>query len=67
MTLVPELLNVLSGILQEAFGGTTQLVVPLKEVVFGLLIVVFLMFEPLGLAEIWRRIKSFFLLWPFSY
>jgi branched-chain amino acid transport system permease protein len=67
MTLVPELLNVLSGILKDIFTGTTQLFIPLKEVVFGSLIVLFLIFEPRGLAEIWRRIKAFFLLWPFSY
>jgi len=67
MTLIPELLNVFAGFLMYAFTGTTQLFIPLKEVVFGLLIVMFLIFEPLGLAEIWRRIKAFFLLWPFSY
>jgi branched-chain amino acid transport system permease protein len=67
MTLVPELLNVSSGILRGIFPGATQLLIPMKEVVFGALIVIFLIFEPLGLAEIWRRIKSFFLLWPFSY
>ena len=67
MTLVPEVLNVLSAALKEMFPGTTQLFIPLKEVVFGSLIVIFLIFEPLGLAEIWRRIKAFFLLWPFSY
>lgn len=67
MTLVPELLNVLAGILQETFSGATQIFIPMKEVVFGSLIVLFLIFEPRGLAEIWRRIKAFFLLWPFSY
>ncbi|MEJ2024468.1 MAG: branched-chain amino acid ABC transporter permease, partial [Deltaproteobacteria bacterium] len=66
-TLVPELLNVLAGALKDIFAGTTQLFIPLKEVVFGALIVFFLIFEPRGLAEIWRRIKVFFLLWPFSY
>jgi branched-chain amino acid transport system permease protein len=67
MTLVPELLNVLSGVLRGVFPEAAQLLIPMKEVVFGSLIVIFLIFEPLGLAEIWRRIKSFFLLWPFSY
>ena len=67
MTLVPELLNVLSGMLKDVFTGTTQLFIPLKEVVFGSLIVIFLIFEPLGLAEVWRRVKAFFILWPFSY
>ena len=67
MTLVPEILNVLSGALVESFKLSSQVFIPLKEVVFGSLIVVFLIFEPLGLAEIWRRVKAFFLLWPFSY
>lgn len=67
MTLVPELLNVVAGTLKDMFPGMTQLFIPLKEVVFGSLIVFFLIFESRGLAEIWRRIRSFFLLWPFSY
>ena len=67
MTLVPEILNVLSGMLKNVFPGSMQLFIPMKEVVFGGLIVGFLIFEPLGLAEIWRRIKVFFRLWPFSY
>jgi branched-chain amino acid transport system permease protein len=67
MILTPEMLNVLSSALSEMIPGMGQLFIPMKEVVFGALIVLFLIFEPLGLAEIWRRIKAFFLLWPFSY
>ena len=37
----------------------------IRQVVFGLLIVGFLIFEPHGLAEIWRRVRRFFHLWPF--
>jgi len=67
MTLVPELLNVLTGSTKHLFPGLDQLFIPLKEVIFGALIVSFLIFEPHGLAEIWNRIKNFFGLWPFSY
>jgi branched-chain amino acid transport system permease protein len=67
MVLTPELLNTLSSALSEMIPGVGQLFIPMKEVVFGALIVLFLIFEPRGLAEIWRRIKAFFLLWPFSY
>ena len=67
MTLTPELLNVVSSALKEMIPRIGQLFIPMKEVVFGSLIVLFLIFEPLGLAEIWRRIKNFFLLWPFSH
>ncbi len=42
-------------------------IAPLREFIFGLAIVLFIIFEPRGLAEIWRIIKSSFKLWPFSY
>jgi branched-chain amino acid transport system permease protein len=67
MVLTPEVLNILSTALSEMIPTVGKLFIPMKEVVFGALIVLFLIFEPLGLAEIWRRIKAFFLLWPFSY
>jgi len=34
---------------------------------FGLIIIFFLLIEPLGLVEIWRRVSTFFKLWPFRY
>ena len=34
---------------------------------YGLLIVLFLLLEPEGLVGIWRRIRSFFELWPFKF
>ena len=42
-------------------------IAPLREFVFGLAIVLFVIFEPKGLAEVWRIIRSSFRLWPFSY
>jgi branched-chain amino acid transport system permease protein len=67
MTLIPEILNYLSEIVKLYAPGKEEIFVPMKEVIFGLLIVLFLIFEPLGLAEIWNRVKNFFKLWPFSY
>ena len=32
---------------------------------FGLVMILFLLFEPLGLVGIWRRVQNYFLLWPF--
>lgn len=34
---------------------------------YGVLIIVFLIFEPLGLYGIWLNVKSYFRRWPFSY
>jgi branched-chain amino acid transport system permease protein len=33
---------------------------------FGVVMILFLIFEPLGLVGIWRRIQNYFLLWPFK-
>jgi branched-chain amino acid transport system permease protein len=34
---------------------------------FGLVMILFLVFEPLGLVGIWHRVQSYFLLWPFMH
>lgn len=64
-----EILGVATEILMnlETFSGSSISIAPLKEFVFGLTIVLFIIFEPKGLAEIWRIIRSSFRLWPFSY
>lgn len=38
-----------------------------NNLLFGVFIVVFLLLEPLGIANIFRRVKAYFLTWPFSY
>jgi branched-chain amino acid transport system permease protein len=67
IVLVPEMLNVLTGMGKHLFPSLGMLFIPMKEVLFGVLIICFLVFEPHGLAAIWHRIKNFFSLWPFSY
>jgi len=47
--------------------GFAITVAPLREFVFGLAIVFFVIYEPKGLAEVWRIVRSSFRLWPFSY
>ncbi len=34
---------------------------------FGLVMLLFLMFEPLGLVGIWRRMQNYFLQWPYKH
>jgi branched-chain amino acid transport system permease protein len=67
MTLVPEFLKNTLGLLAHQFPKAMSYLFPMQEVVFGLLIVVFLVLEPHGLAEIWRRVKDYFRLWPFEH
>lgn len=39
----------------------------LEAILFGLLIVFFLIFEPLGLYGLWIRVRNYWKAWPFSY
>lgn len=45
----------------------TAIELGLGPVVFGVILLGFLLLEPLGLAKIWERVKSFYRLWPYSY
>lgn len=45
----------------------TNLATALKPLSFGLVIVLFLMFEPRGIANWWRIARSYVKLWPFRY
>lgn len=67
MTLVPDLLRVVATSLSGAFPALIGLIVTLREAIFGLLIIFFLIFEPDGMAARWRTIKAYWKLWPFSY
>lgn len=68
MTLLPEFLKVLmEENLVRMFPGAIGAVPHINNILFGLIIVVFLIFEPHGLAEIHRRVKKYFKLWPFAY
>ena len=67
MTMVPEVLKLIVSALPAALVGenATLVLSPVRTIVFGLMIVLFLIFEPHGLAEIWRRTRRLFHLWPF--
>jgi len=55
------LINTLPG------TGPGLSVFQLNQVLYGLLIIGFLIFEPLGLYGIWIRIRNYWKGWPFTY
>jgi branched-chain amino acid transport system permease protein len=69
ITLLNEALRFMTGILMNSglFSTSELNIAPLREFVFGLAIVLFILLEPRGLAELWRIIRSNFRLWPFAY
>jgi len=44
----------------------SSIVFAVNYTAFGLVMILFLVFEPQGLVGIWRRVQNWFLLWPFK-
>ncbi len=68
ISLLDELVTQLSPALQSAFPnilpGFTSGIAPM---LFGLAIILFLIFEPRGLEHRWQLFKAAYRFWPFSY
>jgi branched-chain amino acid transport system permease protein len=67
ITIIPQVLQAATASLQPIIPKLSSYFEFAKEIIFGVLIVVFLIFEPHGLSAVWARIKASFNLWPFSY
>lgn len=69
ITILNEVLRYTTGALMNVgvLANMGLNMAPLREFVFGLAIVLFILLEPKGLAELWRILRSNFRLWPFSY
>ncbi|BCS89640.1 branched-chain amino acid ABC transporter permease [Pseudodesulfovibrio sediminis] len=67
ITLLPEVLNGVANGLGAFFPDVTQYIVALREGVFGLVLILFLIYEPEGLAHRWKLIKAYWKLYPFAH
>ncbi|MDV6012086.1 branched-chain amino acid ABC transporter permease [Haloechinothrix sp. LS1_15] len=67
MITLPALITRVGQDLQGTLPGIAEKLPAVQVVVFGLVIVLFLIFEPRGLARIWQRIKDYVRFWPFRY
>jgi branched-chain amino acid transport system permease protein len=67
MVLLPEVLRIPTEILSNIYPNIFAIFGTLRELVFGLVIILFLFFEPDGLAARWHTIRGYWKLWPFSY
>jgi branched-chain amino acid transport system permease protein len=65
LKLLDELVTIVGPILSAAVAA--QAAASLALITRGLVIILFLIFEPRGLAHRWGMIKAYFRLWPFSY
>lgn len=67
--LLPIFLNQFLTFLGDAAGFyvSSGITAGVESLIFGALVIIFLVTEPLGLAKLWNNIKDYFRLWPFSY
>jgi branched-chain amino acid transport system permease protein len=65
LTFLPYLVDsFMKGLGVTLSGGSVN---GLHSIIYGALILLFLLFEPLGLAAIWYRIRNTAMLWPLKY
>jgi branched-chain amino acid transport system permease protein len=71
VVLMPRLIETFAGSLpfiSTTVGGSGILnVFQLQRLLFGAMIVLFLVLEPRGLFGVWIRVRNYFKAWPFSY
>jgi branched-chain amino acid transport system permease protein len=66
VVLLPYIIDILVDTLQVPARLTTYMFA-IKYASFGLVMIIFLVLEPAGLVGIWRRVRDYFILWPFRY
>lgn len=64
---LPQVINKYTSSLPFLGPDGIMSVASFNNLVFGVMIVAFLLLEPYGLAALWRRVKGYFAAWPFSY
>ncbi len=71
VTGLPELVRSLTGVfpfIDEQTSPTGGVTVELvAQLIYGIVIVVILVYEPQGLMGVWRRFRAFWSTWPWSY
>jgi branched-chain amino acid transport system permease protein len=65
VTLLPYMIEYAVGFLPNARSYAGMLAA-FNYAAFGIVMILFLVFEPQGLVGIWRRVQNYFLLWPFK-
>lgn len=64
---LPQVISKYSTSIPFLTNNKHMSVASFNNLLFGVFIIVFLLAEPLGIANLIRRVKAYFLSWPFSY
>lgn len=67
ISMLPPLLTEFSDAVKAHMPFVAEQLPAIKNAAFGLIIIMFLIFEPRGLDRIWQRMKDYIRYWPFRY
>ena len=67
ITLLPALITNAGRMLQDSAPAIASQLPNIQQASFGLIIILFLVFEPKGLSKLWQNVKDYFYVWPFAY
>ena len=67
ITLLPASIATVGRHFQETLPLLASRLPYVQQALFGLVIILFLVFEPKGLSKLWCRLKDYFDVWPFAY
>jgi branched-chain amino acid transport system permease protein len=67
MTVLPAAIQQFARNVRDTLPMISREIPAIQLIIFGLVIVLFLLFEPRGLDRTWQRVKDYFRLWPFRY
>lgn len=67
ITLLPAAITNVGRVLQGSAPAIAAQLPNIQQAAFGIVIILFLIFEPEGLSKMWRNVKDYFHVWPFAY
>jgi len=67
MTALPELLKLLSDLFKGSFPIFGEKFADINMILYGLIIMLFVIIEPKGLNGIWNNVKVYWKMWPYTH
>jgi len=67
MTILPELLKYIPDLFRQSYPVIVERFADINLVLYGMLIMLFVIVEPKGLHGIWKNIKVYWKMWPYTH
>jgi branched-chain amino acid transport system permease protein len=67
MTILPEILKYLPDLLRESYPLVVERFADINLMLYGLIIMLFVIIEPKGLNGIWKNTKTYWQMWPYTH